>query len=325
MSSRETVFVTGGSGFIGAAVVAKLLESGRRCVVLDRVAPEESDCEFRPLDIMDLAACTEALAGAENVVHLAGLVAGPANASPHQAVAVNILGTANVLEACRTAGAKRVVYASTFFVYEDCGLDEVDETTQLDLCPMGPFARSKFVCEQIARDYEKKYKLSTAGLRIGSVYGPGRGSNVVNDFVAQAVRGEEIVVWGEGRRHRQFVFVDDIGDAALSALTSTANGAFNIAGAEQTTTREVLEAIAARLPSTKVSFDATKSEKVQPYRMRLERARTEIGWEPRTSIAEGIDRTLAWFSKASFQEGAPEPAPRPAPSHPAKLEKATAP
>ena len=298
--TSDAIFVTGGSGFIGATVIRRLQAAGQRCVVLDRAKPADSGCEFRQLDVAHLDPCLEALEGAKRVVHLAGLVAGPANSSPYLAATINIGGTANILEACRLSGVERLVYASTFFVYEDCGLDEVNEDTRLDAAGMGPFARSKFVGEQLARDYQKKYNLSTAGLRFGSVYGPGKGSNVVNDFVEQAIRGEEIVVWGEGNRHRQFIYIDDIAESIERALQSAASGVFSIAGTEQTSTRQVLEAIKVRLPATRLTFDRTKPEKVQPYRMSLERARSELGWSPRTSIEKGIEQTIAWSAKASF-------------------------
>lgn len=300
----DAIFVTGGSGFIGSAVLRCLQEAGEPCVVLDCAPPAESGCEFRQVDITSLDACLEGLEGARKVVHLAGLVAGPANANPYLATSVNVGGAANVFEACRLHGVQRLVYASTFFVFEDCGLDEVDELARLDISLMGPFARSKFICEQLARDYHKKHNLSAAGLRFGSVYGPGKGSNVVNDFIEQAIRGEEIVVWGEGKRHRQFIYVNDIAESVKAALASSACGAFNIAGSQQTSTREVLETIRRFLPSTKLTFDATKPEKVQPYRMALERANSELGWQPRTSIEEGIERTIAWTSKASFEAAA---------------------
>ena len=298
--SSDAVFVTGGSGFIGAAVVRRLQAAGQKCIVLDCAKPADPECEFRQLDVAHLDPCLEALEGAKRVVHLAGLVAGPANGNPYLAATINVGGTANILEACRLSGVERLVYASTFFVYEDCGLDEVNEDTRLDAAGMGPFARSKFVGEQLAHDYQKKYKLSAAGLRFGSVYGPGKGSNVVNDFVEQAIRGEEIVVWGEGARHRQFIYLDDIAESVECALRSSASGVFSIAGAEQTSTRQVLESIQARLPSTRLTFDRTKPEKVQPYRMSLDRAQTELGWSPRTSIEDGIEHTIAWSAKASF-------------------------
>lgn len=305
---NDSIFVTGGCGFIGRAVVRKLRDAGHKCTVLDCAEPTDPCDDFRRLDITRLEDCIDALAGAKRVVHLAGLVAGPANGNPHLAVSVNIAGATNVFEACVRRAVERVVYASTFFVFEDCGLDVATEEAKLDVTTMGPFARSKYVCEQIARDYQKKHKLSLAGLRFGSVYGAGKGSNVVNDFIDQAVRGEEIVIWGEGKRHRQFIYVDDIADSVACALTSQATGEFNIAGAEQTTTRQVLEIIKSKLPSTKVSYDTTKPEKVQPYRMSLERAERELGWRPATTIAEGIDRTLQWFAKKSF-ETATIPAP----------------
>lgn len=299
MASDDRVFVTGGSGFIGSAVVRALRSEGKQCVVLDQIEPQENGSEFRQTDVRRLDDCVERLDGAKEVVHLAGLVAGPANKNPYQAVAINVAGTTNILEACVRHGVESLVLASTFFVYEDCGLDLVDEQTRLDATLMGPFARSKFVCEQISQDYHKKHNLSCAALRFGSVYGPGNGSNVVRTFVEQAVRGEKIEVWGEGKRHRQFIFVDDIGRAVAKALERRANGTFNVAGSSQTTTREILEIVQKRIPAAQVTFDPSKKESVQPYRICLKRSETELGWSPEVEIEEGVARTIDWFAQTS--------------------------
>jgi UDP-glucose 4-epimerase len=293
MTQQHPVFITGGSGFIGTAVVRRLQAEGRPCVVLDKVEPRDRQTAFRAVDVCDLGACVQALQGARRVVHLAGLVAQEANANPFRAIAVNVQGTANVLEACLRCGVERVVLASTFFVYEDCARAIVDEETKLDVTIMGPFARSKFFGEQIANDYRARHRLSYAALRFGSVYGPGNGSNVICDFVGQALRGEEIAVWGEGKRHRQFIHVDDVADGVLRAVAESACGTFNLAGDESTTTRQVLEIIRARLPQTQVVFDASKPEKVQSYTINLGRSKEELGWVPQIDIAEGIGRTIA--------------------------------
>jgi UDP-glucose 4-epimerase len=293
MIQQHPVFITGGSGFIGTAVVRRLQAEGRPCIVLDKVEPRDPQVAYRAVDVCDLGRCVQVLQGGRHVIHLAGLVAQEANANPFRAIAVNVQGTANVLEACVQCGVERVVLASTFFVYEDCERSVVDEETKLDATIMGPFARSKFFTEQIAHDYRSRHRLSYAALRLGSVYGPGNGSNVVCGFVGQALRGEVIAVWGEGRRHRQFIHVDDVVDGVLRALAESACGTFNLAGEESTTTRQVLEIIREQLPQTKVVFDPSKPEKLQAYTINLGRSKEELGWVPRIAMTEGIRRTIA--------------------------------
>lgn len=295
--SHDTIVVTGGAGFIGRAVVEKLTHNGNTCVAIDMVDPEIGGVEFRQADITDLASFKSALNGEKRVVHLAGLVAGPANKDPYAAATINIQGAANALEACRQNGVGKVILASTFFVYEDCGLDEVDEGTALDLTIMSPFARSKYVVEQLARDYIGKYNLCCIPLRFGSVYGPGAGSNVVGEFVSDAVEGREIVVWGRGARHRQFIHVADVADAVSKAIECDDSGVYNIAGDKQTTTREILDIIQSRIPSVRVSYDETKAERVQPYRMSILAAAQNLNWRPSTDIEKGVTETIAWFRK----------------------------
>lgn len=293
--SQDSIVVTGGAGFIGRAVVDRLISDGRTCVVIDAVDPKINGVEFHQADITDLASFQNALNGERRVIHLAGLVAGPANKDPYAAATVNVQGAANALEACRQKGVDKIVLASTFFVYEDCGFDEVDEQTSLDMTIMSPFARSKYMVEQLARDYSGKYDLCCIPLRFGSVYGPGAGSNVIGEFVSDAVEGREIVVWGKGARHRQFVYVGDIADAVLKAIEHDDNGVYNIAGDKQTTTREILEIVQSQIPSVEVSYDTTKPERVQPYHMSLSAAERDLGWRPATDIDKGVSETIAWF------------------------------
>jgi len=295
----RNIVVTGGSGFIGQVLVKRLQTLGHRVVVLDKTFPPNGNeiNELKLVDITNPVELDRALReGVDLVCHLAGLVADDANSNPYLAVQINELGTANILEACRKYKIPKLLFASTFLIYENCGRDFVDETTAVDILNLGPFSRSKLFSEQLIKDYQKKYGLRYVIMRFGSVYGCGNGSNVIRAFIEQGLKGELISVWGEGKRTRQFIYLEDLVDAIVLALDQE-NELFNICGETQTSTRSLLDSLQELIPGLKVSFDLTKREKVETYYISIRKAADKLGWIPKTSIDEGLKQTVAWFSK----------------------------
>jgi UDP-glucose 4-epimerase len=301
----KNIVVTGGVGFIGQILVNRFQTLGHKVLVLDKQFPQNGNGYGEPIlnqnvrfeyaDITKPDELNRVLSKDVDVVcHLAGLVADDANANPYHAVYINELGTANILEACRIHKIPKVLFASTFLIYENCGRDLVDETTAIDITNLSPFSRSKLFSEQLIKDYQKKHGIRYIIMRFGSVYGRGYGSNVIRTFIEQALKGETISVWGEGKRTRQFIYLEDLADAVVVALDQE-NELFNICGKAQTSTRSILESLQELMPDMKVFFDPTKKEKVESYYISIKKASDKFGWTPKTSIDEGLKRTTEWF------------------------------
>lgn len=298
---RGEITVTGGAGYIGRNVVARLLDGGWDVRVLDLVedaVPEGA--RFFPGDVRDGRGLGPALEGVDAVVHLAGLVAADADPDPELARAVNEAGTSNVLDACRGAGVSRFVFASTFLVYTGALDEAMDETCAIDDDRLKPFARSKRRGEALVQEWgrlDDRHRYVT--LRIGSVYGPGGGSNVIRTFVEDALEGREVEVWGMGRRQRPLIYVGDVAAAVerslLHLLQGVPSGLFNCVGERSYSTREVLDELQRVLPAMQVTYKTEKPESVGDVCPSAALAGEVLGWRARMGLDEGLRRTVAWF------------------------------
>ncbi|MGZ4351240.1 MAG: NAD-dependent epimerase/dehydratase family protein, partial [Solirubrobacteraceae bacterium] len=212
------VLVTGGSGFIGSHVVDKLRARGHTPVIYDlRPSPWHQDPEH-PVDtvlgsITDREALERALHSCDAVAHLAAVAdVNDVHASPEDAERVNARGTVTVLEAARRAGVKRIVYASTIWVYSDCEPEEVDEDTLLPP-PSHLYTSTKLAGELYCKAYQELYGIDYTILRFGSPYGPrAREAAVIPAFVNKALAGEPLTLAGDGMQSRKFVYVEDLAE-----------------------------------------------------------------------------------------------------------------
>src|ERR1700729_3144893 len=202
------VLVTGGSGFIGSHVVDKLRAQGHEPVIYDlRPSPwhEAGSVDTVLGSITDREALERALHGCAAVPHLAAVAdVNDVHASPEDAERVNARGTVAVLEAARRAGVKRIVYASTIWVYSDCEPDEVDEQTLLPP-PSHLYTSTKLAGELYCKAYQELYGIDFTILRFGIPYGPrAREAAVIPAFVNKALKGEPLTLAGDGGQSRRF-------------------------------------------------------------------------------------------------------------------------
>jgi UDP-glucose 4-epimerase len=286
------IAVTGGAGFIGSRLVEKLTRGGHTTSVIDITAPENNGgFSFNKTDITDLEATKSAIAGNEVVYHLAGAVLDGVRRSPFTGTELNVSGTLNILEGCRVNDVKKIIFASTFYVYD--GIDPsalVDENTSLNGNGMELFGASKLIGENIVRTYSQKYGIQFVILRFGSAYGAGNCSNIIKTFLESGIQGKPTVVWGRGHRWNQYTYVGDIADGCVLSLQEK-NEIFNLISPEQTSIRELADLVKETL-NLEVAFDLNKKEgSSMPY-MSSEKARVKLKWKP-LAVKEGIQRTTA--------------------------------
>lgn len=296
----QRIAITGGAGYIGRATVRRLLEAGHQVRVVDLAEAELPDSvDQREIDVRDGAALTEALNGCDALVHLAGLVAAEADGDPDKARSINEEGTRTALQACRDAGVTSAVFASTFLVYTGATEETMDEDCAIDGEALEPFASSKLAGERIVAEWGAEESNNFVALRIGSVYGPGGGSNVVRTFIEDALAGREVEVWGMGRRMRPLIFVGDVAAAIERAVSHLcaggASGLFNCVGPRSHSTREILDGIQAVLPGMQVTYLSEKPEPVGDVCPSTARARRVLAWQADTELEDGIAQTVDWF------------------------------
>jgi UDP-glucose 4-epimerase len=303
--------VTGGAGFIGSNLVDALLARGDEVTVVDDLSTGRrqnldgalaAGARLVELDIRD----AEALAGAateaqpEVVFHLAAQIdVRKSLADPAFDAAVNVGGTANVLEAARGAGLPRVVFVSTGgAIYGEGDGKQLPLVEEAPIEPFSAYGQSKFAAEGYLALYERLYGLSGVSLRLGNVYGPRQDplgeAGVIAIFCGKLQGGERPTVYGDGKQTRDYIYVGDVVAAALAAVESDATGPINVGTGIET---DVLE-LAARLgelsgaESFEPEFAPPRTGEVQRVSIDPSRAKQELGWQAQTGLEEGLRLTL---------------------------------
>ncbi|HWM63006.1 MAG TPA: NAD-dependent epimerase/dehydratase family protein [Solirubrobacterales bacterium] len=303
--------VTGGAGFIGSNLVDALLARGDEVTVLDDLSTGRRENLDGALtagavlvegDVRD----GEALAALaterqpEVVFHLAAQIdVRKSIADPAFDASVNVGGTANVLEAARTAGTGRVVFVSTGGAIYGEGAGKalpLDEGSAVE--PLSPYGQSKFAAEGYLALYERLYGLSGVSLRLGNVYGPRQDplgeAGVIAIFCGRLQTGGRPTVYGDGRQTRDYIYVGDVVAAALAAAGSEATGPINVGTGVET---DVLE-LAQRLGELGGAEDfepelaPPRAGEVERISIDAGRAERELGWRAETSLEEGLRLTL---------------------------------
>jgi len=296
------VIVTGGSGFIGSHVVDALMDAGHQVTVIDhRVQPHREDVGFEDIDLMDLSSVTAATKGAEHIFHLAAVSnINYAYKYPVYTTALNVLGTANVLEAARVNGAKRVYLASTIWVYNGApnGIPMI-ESVPFYLNGVGHiYTSSKIASEMICHNYSQLYNVPTTILRLGIPYGPRmREELLIPIFIKKALTGQPLTVAGKGSQYRNFVYVRDIADAHVLAMKDiAANQTYNLEGDRKITVLEVAEGIRAAIADhVKIEFVPERPGDFGGKEIQAEKAYRELGWKPAVKFEDGLQVTVEWF------------------------------
>jgi len=218
------VFVTGGAGFIGTALVRRLLRERERGSLevraFDLEPARAEGCEAVQGSILDPGALARAMRGCEWVVHLAAFLGVQrSDRDPLRCLDVNVTGTRNVLEACVSNAVRKVVFASSSEVYGENGPAPVSEASSLR--PISVYAVSKLTGEEYVRAYATRYGFDYTILRPFNVYGPGQSEEfVIPRFVRAVIDGRPLRVYGTGRQVRTFCSVDDIVEGLTLALFS---------------------------------------------------------------------------------------------------------
>jgi UDP-glucose 4-epimerase len=300
--------VTGGAGFIGSNLADALLAQGDEVVIVDDLSrgrreqvPARATLHVADVTSADIATII-ADVRPEVVFHQAAQIdVRRSVAEPLFDTSTNVLGTVNLLEACVNAGVRRVVFASSGgAIYGDTETIPTPETHPA--APASHYGAAKLCGEVYGGVYARLRGLEFVALRYANVYGPRQDphgeAGVVAIFAERMLRGEPTTVHGDGLQTRDYVFVDDVVRANLLAARSDATGPFNIGtGLEVdvvTLHRRLADAVG--VPSTPGHGPAKLGEQRRSC-LDADLAARCLGWEARVALAEGLERTIAWFSE----------------------------
>ncbi len=318
MSFRDSnVLITGGLGFIGSNLAARLVAEGARVTLCDaliegyggnpaNIREIRSRVEVDTSDVRDASAMQRLVAGRDVVFHLAAQVSHVMSLSnPYPDIDINIKGTAVVLEACRSKNPGAVVVRSgTRGQYGPAVRLPVSEETPSD--PRGIYEISQLSAEMICRTYTRIHGIRTVPLRLTNIYGPRaqmRHSQfgVVNWFVRLALDGRPIPIFGSGKILRDFLYVDDCVEALLAAAASPAavGEVLNVGHDRPSTFLEVAEILRELLPGASLEFtDFTPERKAQEpgdFVSDITKIRRLLGWEPKVALRDGLARTANFY------------------------------
>jgi UDP-glucose 4-epimerase len=303
--------VTGGAGFIGSNLVDALLARGDTVTVVDDLSTGRREnldgalaagAELVELDIRDAAALAEAVAAArpEIVFHLAAQIdVRKSLADPAFDAAINVGGTANLLEAMRGAGSTRIVFISTGgAIYGEGAGKALPLGEDAPIEPFSAYGQSKFAAEGYLALYERLYDLSGVSLRLGNVYGPRQDplgeAGVIAIFCGKLRGGERPTVFGDGTQTRDYIYVGDVVAAALAAAESEASGPINIGTGIETDVLELARTLAEidGAEGFEPQFAPPRTGEVQRISLDASRAERELGWRAETGVADGLRLTL---------------------------------
>ena len=293
--------VTGGSGFIGSHVVDKLLDNGHEVIVLDhRVKPHRSDVEFMDVDIIDFASVLNATKNCDYIFHLAAMSnVNHVFEKPVYSVELNVTGTVNILEAARQNSCKRVIFASTVWVYSGCNGSYVNESSPFFMPGAGHiYSSSKIACEFLICDYQKLYGLPFTILRYGIPYGPRmRMELVIPIFLKKAFDGEPLTLAGDGSQYRNFIYVEDLADAHILALNDkTENEILNLEGMRRISIKEIAETIDALYDKDlTIEYMDARPGDYEGKEASNDKIKRLLNWEPKVDFQEGMKNTIDWF------------------------------
>jgi UDP-glucose 4-epimerase len=300
----KRILITGGCGFIGSNLVAHLLESGGYAVsVLDnevlgkREHIESDEIDFVRGDVRDLKTVERAVAGKDVVVHLAADTrVMDSIADPRFNFENNVQGTFNVLWAMKRAGVARLVNASTGGAI----LGEVPPPVHEGMLPepQSPYGASKLAAEGYCSAFSGSYGMRTLSLRFSNVYGPRsfhKGS-VVAAFCKRILEEKPLIVYGDGSQVRDYVFTGDLCAGIRAAIESDYNGVLQLGtgvGTDLNLLIEILKKTVGR--PVEVEYQDFRAGELRKTFCDISRARKVIGYDPRTTLEDGIRRTWEWF------------------------------
>lgn len=310
---RLRCLVTGGAGFIGSHVAARLIDLGHEVRVVDNLvtghranlAGIEGRHEFLLGDLAEQAIAERAVSGVDVVFHLAARGSVPRSLADawgsHNA---NVNATVRLLEACRVAQVRRVVYSSSSSVYGDTPTLPKIET--MEPLPRSPYAASKLSGEQYVLAYARAGLVEGVALRYFNVFGPrqspdGPYAAVIPLFLRAAASGTPAPLFGDGSQTRDFTYVDNVVAANLLGATQPAQRVsgwvVNVGAGGRSSLRDLLDALR-RVTGRPIAVEQRppRGGDVRDSMASLERARAVLGYEPAVSLEEGLRRTWAWFS-----------------------------
>lgn len=300
----NSILITGGSGFIGSNLVPLLMKKGHKVFIYDLKEPRSlaihsENLEYIQGDIRDAGAMDKALSHANKVVHLAADTrVMDSIANPVFNFETNVLGTFNILEACRKHGIGNIAFASTGGAI----LGEKDPPINEEMfpTPTSPYGASKLFAEGYLSAYAASYDINFVALRFANVYGPlsyHKGS-VVAHFIKQVLQNKPLTVYGDGTQLRDYIYVTDLCQGIINGLETDKPGVYQLGTGKPTSVNEIisiLKDVSGR--EFEVIYKDFRKGEIKNTYCNIAKANENLNFSPQVDIKQGIENTWKWFGE----------------------------
>jgi UDP-glucuronate decarboxylase len=301
------ILVTGGAGFIGSHLCQRLLNEDHEVICLDNLFTgskkniahliSNNNFEFIRHDITQ-----PILLEVDQIYHLA-CPASPVHYqyNPVKTVKTNVMGTINALGIAKRVKA-RILLASTSEIYGDPEVHPQVEEYRGNVNTLGPrscYDEGKRMAETLMMDYHRQNGVDTRIIRIFNTYGPNmhpEDGRVVSNFIMQALRGEKITIYGEGKQTRSFCYVDDLVDGIIKMMNQENTiGPVNLGNPDERTILDLANLITTKIGSGELCYEGLPKDDPTRRKPNIDKAEKYLSWSPKVSIEEGLDKTITYF------------------------------
>lgn len=305
--------ILGGLGFIGRHIALALLSRGYKVRILDRspvdlqdvlpIFANSKNLEYVAGNFGNSESISNALNGCDCCIHLVTTTL-PATSNTDKVFDVqsNLIGTIQLLEAMRNQGLKKLIFLSSGgTVYGNPVYTPIDEDHPTN--PLSSYGIVKLAIEKYCRLYNHLHETKAIALRLSNPYGPGQSGNgiqgAVSAFLTKALTGQPIEIWGDGSVVRDYIHIDDVTNAILSAISYDGNEAvFNVGSGTGTSLNEIVDCLRKSFnPKLTVNYKASRSLDVSTNILDISRARRELGWSPNIEFESGIQALISDFKR----------------------------
>ncbi|MDR3574715.1 MAG: SDR family NAD(P)-dependent oxidoreductase [Anaerolineaceae bacterium] len=311
----QRILVTGAGGFIGSHLVEQLVQSGaslrafvrynsRRDPGLLRQLPAAllSQVELFPGDLRDEDAVRQAVQGCQTVFHLGALISIPYSyLHPREVADVNLIGTLNVLTACRDLGVQRLIHTSTSEVYGTARRVPIDESHPLQ--GQSPYSATKIAADKLAESFFDTYNLPVITVRPFNTFGPRQSARAVIPTIITQALTQSVLRLGNLDSTRDFTYVSDTVAGFIHAALAPAGclgQAFNLGTGQEVSIAQLVEIVFEKI-GRRLEIEQD-SQRLRPVNSEVQRllsdntlARRQLAWQPLVSLPQGLDLTIAWI------------------------------
>jgi len=297
MMKNKNILITGGMGFIGSNLANELAKNNNVKIYDIKNGGDIKNFKLLKKELRDI----------DYVFHFASLISVEESMKkPLDYIENNIIGSLNVLKSSLSCEVKRVIFSSSAAVYGDSTKTPIKEATMLN--PKSIYAFTKIAVENLMKIFNENCGLSTISLRFFNVYGPEQKINtsyasVIPMFINRALKNKDLIIYGNGKQTRDFIFIKDIINANILAAKSNYYNTLNIGSGTKTTINNIANLIINLTNSkSKIKYEKSRSGDILHSIANIDKAKKSLNFKPKYNLEKGLKETIEWFKIPSLHQ-----------------------